>query len=253
MPPRRSLPPVDIVTIHRDQFLSYYWAYSPGDMVTVLAPYGGGKTVLAFQLLQATATPELPAVVLVMKPKDKEVSRWTRAMKLLVVRDWPPSRLRRLVLREKRPGWVLWPGETDDPDADDRRHAAIFRRCLRERYRSAGRAKGKPCIVFADETYSLEHEMKLTRDLVRIWTKGRSVGCGLFAASQRPVWISRWALQAHHLFLGYDPDRQMQQRYGEIGGGIDPDVVRDAVARLKEFQFLYLNRQERTMAIIDAS
>jgi len=174
-------------------------------------------------------------------------------MKLLVVRDWPPSRLRRLVLREKRPGWVLWPGETDDPDADDRRHAAIFRRCLRERYRSAGRAKGKPCIVFADETYSLEHEMKLTRDLVRIWTKGRSVGCGLFAASQRPVWISRWALQAHHLFLGYDPDRQMQQRYGEIGGGIDPDVVRDAVARLKEFQFLYLNRQERTMAIIDAS
>jgi len=44
----------------------------------------------------------------------------------------------------------------------------------------------------------------------------------------------------------------MQERYGEIGGGIDPDVVRDAVGRLKEFQFLYLNRQQRTMAIIDA-
>jgi len=34
-------------------------------------------------------------------------------------------------------------------------------------------------------------------------------------------------------------------------GSLD-HVVRDAVGRLKEFQFLYLNRQQRTMAIIDA-
>lgn len=245
-----TLPP-EIITIDRQEFLTDYWDYAPGDMVTVLAPYGGGKTVLAFQLLGATVSPELPAVCLVMKPKDKEVTRWATVLNLKIVRDWPPSQIR-MRLTQKRSGWVLWPTESDDPERDDIRHKVIFQRCLRERYRSAGKRKGKPNIIFADETYSLEHEMNLTKDLNRIWTKGRSVGCGLFAASQRPVWISRWALQAHHLFLGYDPDAAMQKRYGEIGGGIDPDIVREAVGRLEKFQFLYLNRQERTMAVITA-
>lgn len=244
--------PADITTIPRQDFLDRYWDYAGGDAVTVLAPYGGGKTVLAFQLLQATISPNLTCVCLVMKPKDVEVSRWAKGMDLRIVRDWPPSRIRKRVQKKSIKGFVLWPNETDDPDRDDALHRVIFQRCLRERYRAAGKRKADPNIVFADETYSLEHEMHLTSDLNRIWTKGRSVGCGLFAASQRPVWISRWALQAQHLFLGYDPDRAMQKRYGEIGGGVDPDIVREAVGRLQEFQFLYLNRQKRTMCVIDA-
>lgn len=245
-----QLPPPDIVSHSRAEFLRDYWDYKAGEMTTILAPTGGGKTELSFDLLGATIGEKLPAVILVMKPRDSTVSRFQRRYKLAVLRDWPPPKLRFLkrVWGEKPPpGWVLWPTETDDPDRDDARHETIFRRCIRWCY------KRGPVIIFADETYSLEHELKLERDLRRIWTKGRSMKCGLWAASQRPVWISRWALQGHHLFLGYDPDRKMQERYAEIGGGLDPEVIRWQVARLKAFEFLYINRDQRTMCVVRAS
>ena len=234
--------PADVVHWDRQRFLTEVWDYKPGDCVTILAPYGGGKTHLAFQLLGVTATPEMPACVFVMKPRDKTVSKFIQQYKFRIIRDWPPSTIKNAI--EKPPGWALWPTETDNPDVDDQRHEEIFRRAIRSLYR-----KGKR-IIFADETYSLERELGLETDLRRVWTKGRSMETGLWAGSQRPVFISRWALQAQHLFLGFDPDIAMQKRYGEIGGGIDPDAVRYTVGRLKRWEFAYINREERVMCVI---
>jgi hypothetical protein len=254
MPPRAPAVDLgDITTISRADFLAEYWDYAPGDHVTVLAPSGGGKTHLAYELLGVTARPELQAVVFVMKPKDETVVKFSKRYGFRTIRDWPPptpERIRGRVFRQKIPGYVLWPRETDNPEADDRRHQAIFRRALRQLYRSA---RKHPNIVFADETYSLEQEMKLTRDVVRVETKGRSVGCGLWAASQRPAYINKWAYQAQHLFLGFDPDVETQKRYGDIGGGIDPATVRAATASLGRFQFVYIDRENRAMCIIDAT
>lgn len=246
MAPRRRVVEVGhaVKTFGREHFIQDVFDYHPGDHVTVLAPSGGGKTQLAYQLLGATATPELQATVMVMKPRDTTVDRFTKRYGFKVVRDWPPTIIPRM---SKPPGYVLWPKETDDPDADDRRHADIFRRAIRDDYRKGHK------IVFADETYSLEEELGLKDDLRRIWTKGRSMACGLWAASQRPVWISRWAFQAQHLFLGHDPDVEMQRRYGEIGGGIDPDLIRQLTAGLREFQFVYISRDERAVCIVDRS
>jgi hypothetical protein len=237
-----------VLTISRDQFFSNYWHYDNGDHVTILCPTGGGKTQLAYQLLGATASPDLQAAVLVMKPKDDTVMKFSARYKFKTTRVWPPPQL--VSWAKKPPGWVLWPTETDDPELDDRRHAAIFRRCLRMQYRGA---KKHPNITFADETYSLENELKLETELRRMWTKGRSVGAGLWAASQRPVWISRWAFQAQHLFLGFDPDKDMQKRYGEIGGGIDADVVRRLTAGLERYEFVYVDTRERAMCVIGAN
>lgn len=245
--PAPTREPPDIKAYDRHTFLTQVWDYEEGDMVTTLAPTGGGKTQLCLELLQHTISPKLPCVMFVMKPRDKTITDFSTRMDLLTVQDWPPPKLRYWIWQRKPRGWVLWPTETADVDADDLKHAAIFRRALRERYR-----RGRT-IVFADETYSLEHELGLEKDLRRIWTKGRSMHCGLWAGSQRPVWISRWALQAHHLFLGYDPDIQMQKRYAEIGGGIDPETVRYAVARLGRYEFLYINRDQRTMCVVLAA
>lgn len=233
----------DVIHWEREQFLNEVWDYHPGDCVTILAPYGGGKTHLAFQLLGKTATPELPAAIFVMKARDKTVSSFVSKHRFRIIRDWPPPKIRS-TLWEKPKGWALWPTETDDPDKDDARHEAIFRRAIRDLYRKGHR------IIFADETYSLERELGLETDLRRVWTKGRSMETGLWAASQRPVFISRWALQAQHLFLAHDPDVAMQKRYGEIGGGIDPDAVRWTVAHLKRYEFAYINREERAMCIV---
>ncbi len=235
---------INVVTFDRVTFLNEVWDYSPGDHVTVLAPTGGGKTQLAYQLLGVTASPDLQATVFVMKPRDETVSKFTAKHKFKVIRDWPPPRIR--LFDKKPPGYVLWPKETGDPDYDDIRQEAIFRRAIRDLYKKGHK------IAFADETYSLEKELGLEKDLRRMWTKGRSMHAGLWAASQRPVWISRWAFQATHLFLGNDPDVDMQKRYGEIGGGIDPGVVREVTSKLKRYQFVYINRDERAMCIVDA-
>lgn len=235
---------IDVVRYDRSYFINDVWDYKPGDMVTILAPYGGGKTELGFQLLEATAKPDLPAIIFVVKSRDETVSRYVKRNKYRVIRDWPPSRLRNVV--DKPSGYVLWPRETTDWDASDERAEHTFRNALRGLYH-----KGN-VIVFVDETYSLENELNLKKDLVRVWTKGRSQKCGLWAGSQRPVWINRWALQAHHLFLGLDMDREAQKRYGEIGAGIDPDVVRTLVSQLKRYEFVYINRLERTLCIVSA-
>jgi hypothetical protein len=238
--------PVDIMDVDRGEFWSTYFDYGPGQHVTCLAPTGAGKTQLLLDGLGRVTSRDLRGVVLVMKPKDVTASRFAARWHYGTVRDWPPPMHRRWIDTD-RSGWLLWPTETDDPDADDERHKQIFRRCLRERYRTS---KKRPNIVFADETYSLEHEMNLTKDLRRIWTKGRSAGCGLWSSSQRPVMLSRLALQAHHLFIGYDPDVDMQRRYGEIGGGVAPQMIREVVATLPEFSFLYIHRNSRSMCIV---
>lgn len=234
-----------MVTFDRQFFIDEVFDYAPGEHVTILAPSGGGKTQMAYQLLGGTATPECPAVVFVMKARDDTVMKFSRRYRFKTVRDWPPSRLHGLI--GKTSGWVLWPTESENPEADDIRHERIFRRAIRKLYRDKG---GN--IIFADETYSLENELGLKDDLNRIWTKGRSMETGLWAASQRPAWISMWAYQAHHVFLGNDPDKKARDRFAEIGSGFDPDLIKEITSRLKRYQFLYINRDERTMCIVDA-
>lgn len=243
-----------VVTFDREFFLREVWDYQPGEHVTVLAPSGGGKTHLAYQLLGETADPELQACVIVMKPRDETVDKWNRRLKFKVVRDWPPAKITGLV--SKRPaGYVLWPKESEDPDETDGRHFRIFRRAILDNYYHAVSKKrltpsdGK--IVFADEVVSLEDELGLRPELQRVWSKGRSMSCGLWGASQRPAYISRFAYQAHHLFLGNDPDEDVQKRYGEIGGGINKELVKALCSKLSDKQFVYIHRDTRSICIVD--
>lgn len=230
----------------RKTFLEEVWDYSPGEQVTILVPTGGGKTYLGCQLLMHSATEECPAIVFVMKGEDETLDEWMPKMKFRLTRDWPPAVTKRLFSERKPRGWILWPAETGDPDIDDPRNRAIFRRAIIDSYRKGDR------ILFADETYSLEEELSLTRELRMVWTKGRSKRCGLWAASQRPAYISKWAYQAHHLFLGPDPDEDTQRRLSEIGGAISPGKVRHGLTQLGENEFLYVNRDERGMCIVGA-
>lgn len=235
-----------VTRFDRETFLTQVWDYHAGDHVTVLAPTTGGKTHLSFQLLGMSATPELPAVVMVMKPRDRATTLWSRRLDLLTVRDWPPPVTKRLFRENKPRGWVLWPTHVYDPAIDEPRHRAIFRRAILDSYKKGNR------ILFADETYSLEEELELSTELRTVWTKGAAMGCGMWAASQRPAYISKWAYQAHHLFLGGDPDEDTQRRLSEIGAAVDPGKVRWILPRLGKWEFLYINRDEKAMCIVGA-
>lgn len=230
----------------RETFLKEVWDYSAGEHVTVLAPTTGGKTHLAYQLLGESATPEVPAVVMVMKPRDKATTEWTTKLKFPIVREWPPPATKRLFREDKPRGWTVWPRHVHDPAIDDPRHRALFRRVILDSYKKGNR------ILFADETYSLEEELSLSTELRTVWTKGASMGCAMWAASQRPAYISRWAYQAHHLFIGGDPDEETQRRLSEIGAAVDSGKVRWLLPRLGQWEFLYINRDEKAMCIVGA-
>ncbi|WP_371591270.1 hypothetical protein [Streptomyces sp. NBC_00470] len=234
----------DITHFDRKTFLAEVWDYSAGEHVTVLGPTGSGKTYLAYELLRHSVSETLPAVVLVMKPKDPTALGFSTSMKFPIVRDWPPPQTKRLFSDGKPRGWTLWPKFAYDPAIDNARHRGVFRRAILDCYRKGNRS------LFADETYSLEEELGLSEELRTVWTKGRSMECGLWAASQRPAYISKWAYQAHHLFLSHDPDVDAQNRLSEIGGAVDPGKVRWMLPRLQKHEWLYVNRDERAMCVV---
>ena len=250
MPKRIAIGEIGIVTFDRVTFFDEVFDYHEGDHATFLAPFGGGKTQIALEALKTVSSPDLQATIFAMKPKDKTLTKFTPILGFETVRDWPPPQIKALkrAFGKRPPGYVLWPKDTGNIDYDEQHQAAVFERALAMMYTAA---KKRPNIVFADETYSLEKELGLTKYLRRCWSKGRSVGNGLWAGSQRPALIDQLAYQAQHLFLGYDADARAQERYAEIGGGVDPLIVKSIIAQLAPFQFLYISREERAMCIVD--
>lgn len=232
--------------IDREEFIAEYFDYKTGEHVTFLAPTGNGKTTFAMQLLGEVANEDLPAIVLVMKPRDETAEEFGKKNDYKRIVNWPPKKN---PFAKKPPGYLLWPQENwNDLDETDERQARIFEKTFQHTYR-----KGN-YIVFADELYSLDNELGLERDLNRLWTKGRSMGTGLWGATQRPANVPRNAYsQAQHLFISFDPDKDTRRRYGEIGG-MDPKLIITATEQLDEYEWVYVHPKGRqsTICIVSA-
>lgn len=226
--------PVRVAEFDRAEFLAERWQYRPGEHVTLLGRTNSGKTTLAYELLAGSAHRKLPAVVVVMKPRDATVDRWNKALQFRKVRGWPPIPS---PLQLDPPGWTLWPKhQLRDPDATNARLYTEFRKAILDSY-----AKGNR-ILFGDEVAGLVNELGLRRELETVWMRGRSMGCGLWAASQRPAHVPLHAYsQAEHLFLAYEADKRSRDRFGEIGG-VDSDMVKSLVGQLPKWHWLYIKR-----------
>lgn len=235
-----NLPGVE--RIPRQPFLNEYWDYRPGEHVTILARTGNGKTHTAQQLLERSATPELPALCLIRKREDDTVARWHKGVGYRKVTSYPSGAT--IWRPNKPPGYVLWPTWVKNPAIDKPAHERIFRRALLYAY-----AKGKH-IVFADETVALQR-LGLTEEIEEIEMQGRSLKCGMWVASQAPINVTTYAYsQAHHLFLGYAKDKRHVDRFKEIGG-VDTDLVAYTVTQLKQYEWLYIRTEDRVMCIVE--
>lgn len=232
-----------ITRVTREEFLADCWDYRSGEHVTILGPTNCGKTYLGYQLLDVTATEKVPAIVFVMKPRDATVTKWSKTVDFRITRTWPPAPS---VFKPRKPrGYVLWPRFVFDPQRDNAEQYRQFRRCILDSYQKGNR------ILFADETYSLSDELDLDEELVTVWTKGRSMDCGMWAASQRASHIPLWAYSmATHLFIHKDPDKRGRQRYGEISG-VDPRLVDATVMALERHEFLYIRQYDGSMCIVE--
>ena len=251
---------VEVLRLSRDEFLHEVFApeYEAGQHVTLLGPTQSGKTTVAYKMLDLVATPQLPAVVLVMKPRDQVVTDWTKLTGFRKTQRWPPVWNRAWTkkgggLGKKQRGWVFWPKHSlKDIDRDDKMLSREFRLALTESYSKGDR------IVFADEIVGLSKDLGLEKELNAIWTRGAAMGCGLWAASQRPFHapVAMYS-SSEHLILFNDPDKRDRDRFGEIGG-VDPHLVEEIVVNLRKYEFLYIgrsmaeDRQSPALAIVNA-
>lgn len=241
--------------VSRGYYFSRMWRYKAGESVTILAPTQDGKTTLVFQLLERTARETLPALVLVMKPRDPTPAMWTRHLEFQEVPTWPPPN--KWPWKDKPRGYTLWPRHTFNVAVDNQHMSEQFKSAIQWAYKRGN------CILFADEVYGLVAELDgLTDDLIALWTRGGGMGVGLWAATQRPAGSSGHGVpgfmysNSTHLFLSKDPDKNSRRRYGEIGG-IDPHLVEEIVMRLQRYQFLYIRKADQHggpyLCVIEAS
>src|SRR5581483_4611055 len=119
--------------IPRMQFCREHFYYKPGEHALFGGPTQRGKTSLAFDLLEPTISPELPAYVVVSKPKDPVSSTRGLELKLRRVTDWPAPRQLNELWNGKPNGYLIWPQfgnlQTDMPKV-----AEVSRRVLQDRY-----------------------------------------------------------------------------------------------------------------------
>lgn len=251
---------VALETFTREEFIADRWWYQPGEHVTILAPTNYGKTWWTNQLLTATATPDMPAIVLATKPRDTTMEQLSRQAGYRIVTSYPlppGERMARQVAGNRPPGYIVWPRYTGDPAKDEPAHRATFRRAVLADYganarRRRSRHAVRRVVLAVDEIYGVTHDLKLSRELSTLWTRGRSVKVGVWGGSQRPFDVPQYAYsQPQHLFLGYTPDRRDRIRFREIGG-IDPALIDEVVPALAWRQWLYIHREQRAVCIVGA-
>ena len=240
--------------IDLDTFRHRHFDYQAGHHVALFGPTGqAGKTTTAFRLLDAVTGSELPATVLVMKHRDKNVARFTRELGFRETPSWPPARklseVRALGGHPPR-GYTLWPPQTlTDIDADNARLAREFTAAI-----VANRTR-TPSITFADEIYGLLAELNLRRLLTAVVTRDSIAGHGLWYATQKPSGTQGISIpgfffsSAEHMFLSRDGEERNRIRYGEIACGINPGEIERQTLKLDPYSWLYIRRSSSRPAI----
>lgn len=235
----------------RDEFAAHRFHYKPGQKVV----FGGrsqetGKTTLAFKLLEYVATPQLPAYVIVPKPRDPVTEREGKRLRYRFTDHWPAEKTWSEVGGEKPSGYIIQ-GSYGDLDADLPKATALTRSVLVERYKAG--AKGKQSIVLVDDTVVVSKLMRLDGQMITHIALGGAMGVGLWVFVQKPTdsgSAAIWAFEnAEHSFLAKARDARVQERYREISGH-NRYLIARCMSLLKQYQFLYVSGDH--LCIVDS-
>lgn len=246
----------DGITVFRRKSFPEYFDYKPGQHVVFGGPSTFGKTTLALQLVDAVATPELPAYIAVSKPSDPVTARETARMGFRRVEDWPaPKKLQEMFGGSKPRGYVIWP-PFGDLNTDMERCAEVTGRLINERYAKGANPKSKGGILVMDDTMVKAKLMGLDNHMVTILAMAGAMKLGLWIFVQKPTDSGRTTLwgyeNAIHMFFTKGGDARMLNRYAEIIGEHGKEA-KQIIPTLKPFEFLYIHKVEGWMCIVGAN
>lgn len=233
-----------VEVISRKQFLKEFAReYRPGQHVTAMGPSGRGKTELMGQMAGAVvrAHPQIKLKVLhgKIKGRDQTIERFAKSARLSIGPEANPTWMQRHVTKRKSHGHIVRPLEKpmESPAAENEHIASKFRRAIHSSYHTSAK---RPVILFVDEAHQAHNDLRLRTDCEGPLMRGRPV-CGVWSLLQRGRYVSYMVYdQAEDILIFFDPDRDNQRRYSEIGG-VDADVL------------IRLSRQLKTKTVADGS
>lgn len=208
--------------------------WKQGEHVALIGPTGMGKTTLGLDLLELREY----VTVIGTKPKDDTLAKFAKKKRYTVVPTFPSQ------FDEDHPRLILWPRMKRFKDMGKQRQA--IGHGLQTIFTQGSWA------VFADEVSYISNDLKLEPFLKLIWQQGRSLGISLMAGTQRPAWVPVLIYdQSTHLFFWRDNDETNLRRIGGIGH-LNAAEIRDTVARLPKYVFLYVNSRTGKMIVSKA-
>jgi hypothetical protein len=248
-----------LTELSRDDFVNEYFEYRPGQHVICVAPTGGGKSYLIWQLLSEAMRqqPHLSVQYQMPKPADPTTVSFAARMGLRETPVWPP---RKKLFEPKPNGYVLWPPHPQNLTPDERHDAvgAELRKGLDAQFWRGN------SISVVDDAHSAATMMGLNPNIEETLVNGRANGSGLWLGTQKPsgtlvsggITSFAWS-SAHHLFIGKTPNDADIKRYSEIGG-LDPKVIDRTVRNLRTYsvngntltEWLYISKSGPYAALI---
>lgn len=215
------------------------FSWRQGDHLTIIAPTGSGKTVLARQLLRYRDW----VVILGVKNRDAELYGPFQREGYELVQTFDPD-------PDQGETHLLLAPRTDKHGDEARAYKReVFTEALYEVYDAGGW-----CVYGDDLQYQID-KLKLGTPFEELWMLGRSEGVTVVGASQEPVNIPPMAYgMASHLFLGQNTDKMRADRMAELTG-VNRAQVRQTILALPKHEFLYVSkitgRMVRTQVLIE--
>lgn len=242
------------VELRRGEFFDEYWDYDAGQHVLCVAPTGAGKSRLMWQALEGAIRqrPGLSPLVLMPKPTDRTTTECSARLGLAETPVWPPKRK---LFEPKPTGHVLWPPHPHGDGVDTETRRAVVGSWLKkgmEDHYWRGNS-----ISFIDDAHSAASMMDLNPLIEEMLVNGRSGGCGVWLATQKPSGtkvsggLTTFAYNsASHLFFSKDDDPRNLERVAEIGGATDVRQMREWISGLRRWkingsnvgEFLYVDK-----------